>query len=269
MCRLLGIVASEATDYRFLLHVAPRSLAALSEEHPDGWGMAVHSRDRGLSLIKEPACARTCSRFDQASAEARGEVMIAHIRKRTVGPVDRNNTHPFARDGWFFAHNGTIEDRAYIRSRASEGRLSEIEGSTDSEELFAMLLSVIDGVVARGGRIGEAEMDLALGTALAEARARESLGSANFLLSDGEHVYAHRFGRTLFVLERGEHDPVVQARTSSETEATIETHWGVRRRAFLIASERMTDEPWTEMADGTLLHLRRARMPEMRLVATP
>ena len=41
MCRMLGIVASEPTDFKVCLRDAPRSLATLSREHPHGWGLAV------------------------------------------------------------------------------------------------------------------------------------------------------------------------------------------------------------------------------------
>ncbi|QUS47087.1 hypothetical protein [Salmonella enterica] len=40
MCRLLGIVASELTEFGLVLTEAPRCLATLSREHPDGWGIA-------------------------------------------------------------------------------------------------------------------------------------------------------------------------------------------------------------------------------------
>jgi predicted glutamine amidotransferase len=46
MCRLLGIVSSEPTEFRIILHEAPRSLAALSREHRDGWGLAVFESRR-------------------------------------------------------------------------------------------------------------------------------------------------------------------------------------------------------------------------------
>ena len=47
MCRLLGIAASEPTDFRIVLREAPRSLAALSREHRDGWGLAVFDEQGG------------------------------------------------------------------------------------------------------------------------------------------------------------------------------------------------------------------------------
>jgi predicted glutamine amidotransferase len=44
------------------------------------------------------------------------------------------------------------------------------------------------------------------------------------------------------------------------------TKWTPRRQAVFIASERITDEPWREVDDGTLLRIE--RMPTPRIVAT-
>jgi len=48
----------------------------------------------------------------------------------------------------------------------------------------------------------------------------------------------------------------------------LETPWSARRSAVFVASERMTDEPWQSIEDGTLLRIERAPTPHWRLVAT-
>ena len=92
------------------------------------------------------------------------------------------------------------------------------------------------------------------------------IGAFNFLLSDGQTTFAHRFGRSLFVLERGPADPVRELR-SVDDGASIMTKWTARRQAVFIASERITDEPWREIDDGTLLRIERTPTP--RIVAAP
>lgn len=269
MCRLVGVVASESTDFRFTLHDAPRSLAALSPEHPHGWGLAVHARDRGWELHKEPACARDDARFRSVAAEARGEVLIGHVRKRTVGPIGPVNTHPFRRGAWVFAHNGTIEDTAWLATRASAARRAEIEGETDSELFFAALLTAIDeaGGAEGAGAAAEGAVDRAIGAFLALSYARPSFGASNFLLCDGRALFAHRSGRTLFVLTRGRGDRVIDSRRSRETQAVVETRWSDRREAVLVASESMTDEPWSELAERTLLRIDAGARPTMRVIS--
>lgn len=246
MCRLLGVVCNETTDFRFSLHEAERSLAKLSVEHADGWGLAVHSDQTGWELHRNPVRAGDCDRFKELAAHAKGEILVAHIRKRTVGPIGLRNTHPFRRGEFIFAHNGTIPGVDQLVARTSVERAAEVEGQTDSERLFAFLLSRIDS----GGTIDEA-----LVAAVDEAMALPDMGAANFLFSNGEALWAFRCGRTLFRLERKPKDPVRQRRVAHETEAELETPWSPRRHAILLASEKMTDEPWVEVPEGTLLRI--------------
>lgn len=248
MCRLLGVVCNEATDFRFSLHEAPRSLAVLSEEHADGWGLAIHGRGAGWDLHRNPVRAGGCERFREVAAGARGELLVAHIRKRTVGPIGAENTHPFRRGPLVFAHNGTIPGVDVFEARTSAARRREVEGQTDSERFFAWLLTKLD-------ELGHDRIDDALTAAVGEALEEPRLGAANFLFSNGTSLWAFRFGRTLHVLERHPGDPVVQRRQAHETEAELETPWSTRRHAVLIASEHMTDEPWREVPEGTLLRV--------------
>jgi len=258
MCRLIGVVASEITNFRFCLRDAPRSLAVMSPEHPDGWGVAVHD-GAAWQLVKAPACAQDDAHFEALSATRRGRVLIAHVRKRTVGPIGPDNTHPFARGRWTFAHNGTIDDQDFLRAHSAPARLAEVVGQTDSELFFAYLLTALD---ARPDA-----PDDALADALRALVKRRGV-AANFLLGDGEVLYAHRFGRTLFTLERRPGDAVRTERTSVETLATLETGWTPRRGAVFIASEQLSDEPWQEVPTGTLLRVDRGALPSVRVLAT-
>jgi predicted glutamine amidotransferase len=260
---LLGIVASEPTEFRLALREAPRSLAALSREHRDGWGLAVWDDERQWRVDKGIACAHEDERFLELALR-RGELLVAHIRQRTVGCSSLENTHPFQSGRWVFAHNGTIKDVAFLRSRSSPSRLTEVRGETDSELFFAFLLTHLDEAGLGDAEPGPAT-DRVLRDAVREVRARPDFGAFNFLLSDSTATYAHRFGRTLFLLERGPADAVRVNRESSEG-VVVQTPWSQRRYAVLVASERLTDEPWQELADGMLLRIDRRPLPMWRLV---
>lgn len=267
MCRLIGVVASERTDFRFSLQDAPKSLAALSREHPHGWGIAIHSRDVGWKLQKRAVCAYDDAHFKEAAGESRGEVLLSHIRQKTVGPTRLENTHPFQQGPWVFAHNGTIENVAYLRANISPARRAEITGDTDSELFFAYLLTRLDAANLTE-RAAAALTDSAITRAMRDALSQTSFGACNFLLSNGETLYAHRFGRTLFALERSPGDEVVPERASAETGAVLTTRWTTKRRAVLLASEAMTDEPWREIEEGTLLRVDRLPQPVWRTIGS-
>jgi predicted glutamine amidotransferase len=218
MCRMVGLVAAYPIRVVDLLRDAPRSLRQLSNEHADGWGVAIEAGGAaGWQIHRSIACAARCPRFDAVVEGVEARVLIAHVRNKTVGEASLANTHPFQRGRFVFAHNGTVRADALV-ARSSAARLAEIEGGTDSERLLAFLLTRIDeaGEVGRG-----------VAAAVRELHAIAELGAASFLLSDGGKLYAHRFGRTLFVLDRGD--------------------------ATLVASEPLTGEPWREIAEGGLV----------------
>lgn len=267
MCRLLGIAASERTSFHFSLHASPRSLASLSGEHPHGWGIAVYAAGSGWTVQKRPVRASECEHFYAASSTIQGELLLSHVRSRTVGESSEANTHPFQRGRWLFAHNGTITDLDFLREHSSLERLQQIEGQTDSELFFAYLLTCLDEAGVSAGPATE-DTDRVLAQAMRAALERPSFGACNFLLSNGDVLYAHRFGRTLFVLDRQPADQVRVHRESHETGATIDTPWTAHRQAVLIASEEMTEEPWATVREGTLLRCDRTPLPSWRILAS-
>jgi glutamine amidotransferase len=265
MCRLLGVVSSERTDFRLSLHEAPRSLRTLSQEHPDGWGLAVYEPTEGWRVHKGALCAHSDDRFHQAAAGSRGVTLLAHVRKRTVGAVCMDNTHPFTRDRWVFAHNGTIEDLAFLRERISERRLQEVRGDTDSELLFAFLLSRLDEAEVAVDAPVE-KIDAVLRDSAKTLHTRPGLGACCFLLSDGDNLYVHRLGRTLYWLERAPGDAVRTVRGPDEDGAVLETPWSSGRHAILVASEELTDEPWVALGEPSLIRLSRSPLPSKHVL---
>ena len=201
MCRLLAVVTTAQGGWRQRLVDAPRSLHRLSHDHPHGWGVAVHTISDGWSIDRRARAAFLDEEFTVA-AERAGTVLLAHVRQGTVGEVATRNTHPFRRGRWVFMHNGTVESTAWMRGGISTSRLAEVEGQTDSELLFAWLLSRLDAAGLADAPCSAAT-DRVLTAALREARAAHGSGAINVVLSDGQTVYAHRWGRTLFLRADG------------------------------------------------------------------
>lgn len=177
--------------------------------------------------------------FEEAVSAARGLLLVAHVRKGTVGCISQDNTHPFRRDPWIFAHNGTIDRIGDLRATMDDASRAAVRGETDSEVLFAFLLArLASHPGTQGSRL---VTDMVLARTVEELSSFPSLGSTTFLLSDGAALYAHRHGRPLFLLERRVYS---------------------RIDAILVASEQVTpDEPWTSISEGTLLTVwRRPRL---------
>ena len=158
-----------------------------------------------------------------------------------------------------------MKDVDWLRASASAERVAEIAGETDSELLFAWMLTRLDDAGVSASPAGP-ETDRALGRSPGRG-VNVQASVFNFLLSDGATTYAHRFGRSMFLLERQPEDTVVSSRTSRDG-TVLETPWSPRRSAVFVASERITDEPWQSIEDGTLLRIERIPSPTWRLVAT-
>ena len=234
MCRLLAVVTAAQVGWRQRLVDAPRGLRQLSHEHPHGWGVAVHTAD-GWRVDR---CARAAFMDEDfaVAADRAGTVLLAHVRQGTVGEVATRNTHPFRRGRWVFMHNGTIESTAWMRDRDSIPRLEQVEGQTDSEQLFAWLLSRLDAAGLTDEPCTEAT-DRVLTAALREARSTRGSGAINVVLSDGRTVYAHRWGRSLFL----------RASEPSTVSVASEPDDG--------------DAGWSEVAEGSLVRVDRDPAP--------
>lgn len=236
MCRLFAALVDARADHRDALLEAPRSLSSLSQEHPHGWGVAVWSEREGWTVEKAPVRALDCERF-RACATRSGNLVLAHVRQRTVGPQGVENTHPFAHGRWVFAHNGTIEALPWLRAQTCAHRQQGCKGETDSELFFAYLQCALEGAGVLDAPASD-RTDAALRAAVDRCLALERFGAINFLLTDGETLYAHRWGRTMFV---------------SEGEGRA-----------LVASEALGDHAWREVPEGALLRCDRRASPVWR-----
>jgi glutamine amidotransferase len=139
------------------------------------------------------------------SRKAQADALVAHVRGVVLSDrevVDEGNVHPFRFEGvpTALAMNGDLEDFPAMRFdlvRHIRPELARrIEGTTDSEWLYALILSQLADPTA------PADPDeLAAGTERAlgivrEVRARRGLGlqsAVNVVLSDGHCLVATRF----------------------------------------------------------------------------
>jgi glutamine amidotransferase len=146
--------------------------------------------------------------FASLAGAIRSEAFLASIRNASPGlPINEACTAPYTRGRWLFAHNGRILDwhgptgaGVVLRRRLSDASLAGIEGATDSEVLFGLVLDEIDcGAAPHEAVVSVLRMtqDVAPGSRL------------NLMLTDGATVIATACGDTLFT-QRAE-GPVVIA----------------------------------------------------------
>lgn len=110
--------------------------------HRDGWGVG-YVRENDAIVVREPAAANTSEWLAFVQHEdPKSHIVVAHVRRATLGPRLVRNTQPFARElagrMHLFAHNGMVHEIATI-PRFATRRFRPI-GDTDSEHAFCALL---------------------------------------------------------------------------------------------------------------------------------
>jgi len=123
---------------------ADNAIGRLSENHPDGWGVAYYV-EQAPHIIKSENKAIEDKIFQKVSGVVTSHTVLAHIRKATLGHKSILNTHPFQYGPWVFAHNGNIknfsEHRSDLLKLVAPQFIRFILGETDSEILFFILQS--------------------------------------------------------------------------------------------------------------------------------
>lgn len=159
--------------------------------------------------------------------------VLSNVRSATPGlAVDLSNCQPFQQNSILFVHNGYINQfrkTLYrpIRDRLSDCAYQMIQGSTDSEHIFALFADVLQ----TGATLTEALTEtLRITTELAEQH--HTFFSANIVVSDGNQLVASRYAHlssipTLYSLQKPE--------------------------SVLIASEPFFDDEWSPISGSCIV----------------
>ena len=226
MCRHLAYVGPPVA-LRTLLFDAPHALVRQARtprfqrsgrDNPDGWGVAWGTDPRDRYRSADPM-------WDDSSfaGERESSFVFAAARYASPGSVrDERNSAPFVAEGWAFSLNGFVSGFRdgfgdVLRALLTPKRRRAIEGDTDSEVVFALVLDRLDAGATPGEALGDV-------TRIVRA---ESTGALNLLLSDGERIAATALDNSLSVRAGN---------------------------GMLVASEPLDDgDSWVEVDNGSLV----------------
>ena len=259
MCELFGLSSAKPLHVRYSLHAFAEH-GGLIHPNKSGWGIAYHEGKDAL-LIKEPlpASDSPLAAFI-ADQPLTSTCVIAHVRYATAGEPSFANTHPFIRElggqMHLFAHNGGLAN-IWDRLKLAASTFTPV-GETDSEHAFCVLLDRLaplwrnskepPPLADRFAVIAETAADLA------------KLGSANFLYSDGDTLFAHAHRRCwdegggrfseprppgLSYASRNELDVKGVHATPAEDDGDV----------VFVASVPLTESGWTPLPESTVLAL--------------
>lgn len=190
------------------------------------------------------------------------EMVIAHIRNASFGPVELRNTHPFRRElagrVHIFAHNGDlpgIEDRNGL----DRSGFAVPVGNTDSEYAFCLLMQkltrlwndarAVPSLSARKKIVAEFAQQIGV------------LGPANFLYSDGDALFVHGHMRTQAdgtMRAPGLHTISISCDygLGRSDLASVKLESEQVQKVTLVSTTPLNDGDWKPMQEGELLILR-------------
>jgi predicted glutamine amidotransferase len=246
MCQLLGMNCNVPTDICFSFE-GFRARGGKTDEHKDGWGIAFFEGMGCRIFIDVEASIHSPIAELVKNYPIESTNVIAHIRKATQGEISLENCHPFRRElwgkYWVFAHNGNLDD-----FNPDHHDFYQPVGQTDSEKAFCLLLNTLRQAFPRE-KPSLAQLFPVLASVTETIAAH---GIFNYLLSDGEHFFAHCSTNLSYIIRQA---PFAAAHLIDE-DVTVDFKPLTRPsdRVAVIATFPLTDnEIWVPFTPGQLL----------------
>jgi len=246
MCQLFALNSNAPTEVTFAF-TGFSARGGATGEHADGFGLAFHDGAACRLFVDDARASDAALAGFLRQNAIRARTVLAHIRKATQGPVQLSNCHPFVREWlgrhWAFCHNGDLEG---FNPRLNGSHLPV--GDTDSERAFCFMLQELRRKFRRRAA-PDWKLLAPVIAELAEYIGRH--GKFNFVLSDGQAMYAHGATR-LYALQR-KHPFATAHLVDHDLTLDLGAANAPHDRMVLVATEPLTrNEPWEPFAAGEL-----------------
>lgn len=229
----------------------------------DGFGVAWYAPEESdkPAIFKDVSPAWNNQNLANLANVVRSPCIVAHIRAASPGlPVSELNCHPFSWRQFTFAHNGDMGGfqtlRRAIQTKLGDEAFNLLQGSTDSEHLFALFANEYDES-SHDTKLNAMAAALISAIEIVESIKKERNVSVpallNLVLTDGRNTVITRYisqsgkkPNSLYVHTGSAYeciDGVCHMRDQSESGKTV-----------LIASEPLShDDGWKSVARNTML----------------
>jgi predicted glutamine amidotransferase len=153
MCRWLAYSGSPIlieqllyTPVHSLIDQSLHSRLGAETTNGDGFGFGWYDEMRKPGVFHSIEPAWNDRNLHELARHIRSPLVFAHIRASSGSPIQQTNCHPFRHGRWLWMHNGLIRDFAKIKRdlvlAVDPDLYPLIEGSTDSETLFYLALTL-------------------------------------------------------------------------------------------------------------------------------
>jgi len=213
--------------------------------NPDGWAFVSYQNNKQIPIVSKSVWPAYIDPKYQAAVnkltKQKSEIIFAHVRSASIGSVTVENCHPFTYKNWSFEHNGDLigaviqETRDKINGKYAEILGNKPLGQTDSEAAFFYFLGRMKETYKTTDTkiIGTDNTRKIFAQSMKELIDKSSSPTCNIIVSDGENVFALKYGRSLYL--------------------------GQQQKQFIISSEKtdksLEESPvsWQEIPEGYIL----------------
>ncbi len=268
MCRLLAY-SGKAVNLHSLIFTPEHSIVKQSYQpkemrsgviNGDGFGLGWYNYeiDDTPAVFKSPMPIWSDLNLPSVSRKIVTPRAFVHVRGASIGmAIAQTNAHPFAKEKYLFMHNGVTENFRTAFMRVMRRQLLDeyyagIEGTTDSEHIFALFLS---NMKRNNGKPGDMEACLleTIGQMHALAKKFDSHVVLNLAVTDGETVLVTNY--TTF--------PVAASLYCVENS-------GAFPNAALVCSERMFEDPaWEAVPPNHYVRVGANAKAELQTIIPP
>jgi predicted glutamine amidotransferase len=220
------------------------------ETNGDGFGIGWYGKQESPAVFHSIEPAWNDRNLRELAGHITSPLVFAHIRASTGSPVQQTNCHPFRYGHWLWMHNGFVDGFHKVKrdlAVAVDPELyPEIEGTTDSELLFHLALTL--GLQDDPPRA--VERTIGLVESVGHEHGVEFPFQGTIATSDGECIWAFRYSsegnsRSLFFS--------TDVRTLRELYPDNELLQGLGDESRLVVSEPLGDLPgaWNEVPEAS------------------
>lgn len=256
MCRLLGYLGAKI-KLDHLLYKPEHSLIVQSYQpkqmtsgvvNADGLGIGWYSHEQNVNpfTYKNTLPIWNDTNLPELSRYVESKAVLGYVRSATAGQVlNMSNCQPFRDNNLLFIHNGNIDNfrrSLYrpMREFLNDETYQSIEGTTDSEHIFALLLNELSS--DPDSSLEKAlEKTLTIMTDL--AKLHHVSFSANTIISDGHCLVASRYayGSTSPTLYWLRDDPMYPDAVIIASEPLFEGNWNSCKNSSIVTVEENLD----------------------------
>ncbi len=228
MSRLFALITQDVVDVSFVV-LNPEATDKVVAQLREGIGVGWYEKEAIRSVKLVGSDPKGVWRLAET---IHSRIVLFHARRRTVGDAEVINTHPFTYGKFMFIHGGTLKDWKKIEAALSGEWKGKIQGETDSERLFYFLLQNMKEEVIAG-----------LKRAVDEVKKLSGYDYLNFILSDGNSLYAYSSGERPLYYWKGKVEQELCCSSLTENIA-VRSRGLVGKTAVVVAGQKFQMEGW-------------------------